>query len=184
MAKKKTKEDQLDPEDMKSAVKADDKYKRFRRIVKNVGEQINVEKLHAEILRLHAGRKSRTLYLKRPGADAVDEANLQDSAYRSRIAEIYVEVDYHLGLLQEALESIRKHLMNEFRENLEGLKTKGERLTFADQYLNSGLALIHKLKRLLKVADVIIKDIDQNSYSLKNTIKTMEILYGNKKTVH
>jgi hypothetical protein len=70
--------------------------------------------------------------------------------------------------------------MNEFRDNLEGLKTKGERMTFADQYLNRGLSLIHKLKRLLKTADVLIKDIDQTGYSFKNTLKSLEILYSHK----
>ena len=181
MPKKKVKEEQqLDPNEIRDAIKSNDKFKSFRRIVKNIAEQVNIDKLHAEILRLHSGRKSRTLYLKRPGVDEVNDANLQDSSYRSRIAEIYVEVDYHLGMLEEALDAIRKHLMNEFRDNLESLKTKGERMAFADQYLTRGVSLAHKLKRLLRTADVILKDIDQQGFSFKNTIKTLEIHYSHR----
>ena len=175
MAKK-----QSEPMDFKSILKSDDNYRRFRRIVKSLSEQVNVEKLHSEILRLHAGRKSRTLYLKRPSVDTVNEANLQDSSYRSRLAEIYVEVDYNLGLLNEAIDKIRKHFIHEFKDSMEGLRTKGERMSFADKYISSGLALMHQLKRLLATTDVIIKDIDQTGYSFKNTIKSMEILYSHK----
>lgn len=178
--RKNEKEEEVETVDFKAVLKEDQKYKSYRRIVKNVGEQINIEKLHAEILRLHAGRKSRTLFLNKPGADAVNEANLQDSSYRSRLAEIYVEVDYQLGLLNEAVDKIRKHFIHEFRDSMEGLKTKGERMSFADKYISSGLALMHQLKRLLATADVIIKDIDQTGYSFKNTIKTLEILYSHK----
>lgn len=165
---------------MKETLKKDERFKSYRRIVKNVRESINIEKLHAELLRLHAGRKSRTLFLKHPGVDAVNEANLQDSAYRSRMAEIYVELDFQLGLLEEAIDRIRKHIMHEYRDDMEGLRTKGERVSFADQYINSGLSTKHALKRLIKAADVLIKDIDQTGYSFKNTIKSMEILYSSK----
>jgi hypothetical protein len=174
------KNETMDPDDLRDSVKADEHYRRFRRIVKNIAQEINIEKLHAELLRLHSGRKSRTLFVKRPSVDTVQEAGLQDSAYRSRMAEIYVEVDYHLGMLAEAVDKIRKHFIHEYRDNMEGLKTKGERLSYADQYIQSGLSLMHKLKRLLSTADVFIKDIDQTGYSFKNTIKTLEILYSHK----
>jgi hypothetical protein len=164
----------------KETLKTDERYKSYRRIVKNVQQSINIEKLRAELLRLHAGRKSRTLFLSRPGVDTVNEANLQDSAYRSRMAEIYVETEYQLGLLDEAIDKIRKHILHEYHDSVEGLRTKGERVSFADQYITGGLALKHALKRLISTADVLIKDIDQTGYSFKNTLKSLEILYSHK----
>ena len=168
------------PEEMRETVKGDDKYKRFRRIVKNVGEQLNIEKLAEEIKRLHSGRKARSLYLKRPSVDTVVEAALQDSAYRSRIAEIWVEADYYHGLLEEAVTSIRKHFMHSFRDQMGTLKTKGERMGFADQYLNSGLSLMSKLDRLTSMAGMIIKDIDQTGFTFKHVVDSLEVLYSHK----
>jgi len=177
---KKKKEDRIDPDDMRATVKADDKYKTFRRIVKNLSQEIDIEKMHEEILRLHSGRKSRGLYLKRPSVDAVVEAALQDSAYRSRIAEIRVEASYNLGLLEETVDKIRKHLMREFRDTLTDLRTKGERMAFADQYLDSGLSLMGKIGRLVNTADSIIKDIDQSGFSYKHVVDSLSILYSSK----
>jgi hypothetical protein len=85
-----------------------------------------------------------------------------------------------MGMLDEAIDKIRKHLMHKYHDSMEGLRTKGERISFADQYLSSGLGFKHELKRLLSTADVLIKDIDQTSYSFKNTIKSLEILYSSK----
>jgi hypothetical protein len=176
----KKKKERLNPSEMKASIKTDDKYRRFRRIVKSIGEQLNIDKLSEEIKRLHSGRKSRTLYLKRPSVDTVVESALQDSAYRSRIAEIWVEADYFHGMLEEAITGIRKHFMSEFHEQMDGLRTKGERMGFADQYLNSGLSLMSKLDRLTSMAGMIIKDIDQTGFTFKHVVDSLDVLYSHK----
>lgn len=178
--RKQAAEEVAPPINVGESLKEDDKYKSFRRIVRNIGEQVNTEKMREEILRLHAGRKVRTLYLKRPGVDAVVDAALQDSSYRSRIAEIRIETDYHRGLLEEAVDKMRKHVVHEFSAQVSGLKTKGERMSFADQFLQKGVTLLYKFERLTAMADTVIKDIDQSGYTLKHVVDSMEVLYSSK----
>jgi hypothetical protein len=167
----------VDQGDVLDMLKADDKFKQYRRIVKTIKESIDLDKLDTELRNLHAGRSSRRLYGKTPSADALINASLQDSSNRSRMAEIRVEVTRQLGILEVATSTIKKHILNEFREHTVGLRTKGERVAFADQYLVRGLQFQDQLSNFTTRADFLIKDIDQTGFALRNALQCLELIY-------
>lgn len=164
----------LDIDDLKE----DAKFKQYRRIVKEIERSVDIEKLTTEVNRLHSGRKSRNLHGKTPSGESLMEASLQDSSNRSRMAEIRVETYRQQSMLEEAISAIKRHLMNEYRESFSGLRTKGERVAYVEQFLNRGLLLNSKLENFMERIDFLIKDIDQTGFSLRNAINVLEIVYS------
>jgi hypothetical protein len=172
MAKKQTVTLDLD------ALKEDAKFKQYRRIVKEIERSVDIEKLTTEVNRLHAGRKSRNLHGRAPSGESLQEASLQDSSNRSRMAEIRVETFRQQSMLEEALAAIKRHVMNEYRDAFSGLRTKGERLAYVEQYLNRGISLNAKLENFMERIDFLIRDIDQTGFALRNAINVLEIVYA------
>jgi hypothetical protein len=182
MASKKLKVQPYEEEevDVREVLKKDESFKKYRRIVKVISENVDVEKLDTEVMNLHAGRSSRRLYGSVPTADKMINAALQDGSNRSRIAEIRTELTKQLALVERATSTIKKYILNEFREQTSGLKTKGERMSYADQYVARGVALIGTLEDLISRCDFLIKDIDQMGFSLKVSMTALTILYSHK----
>lgn len=171
---KKQQAQSLDLDDLKE----DAKFKQYKRIVKEIERSVDIEKLTTEINRLHSGRKSRNLHGKSPTGDSLMEASLQDSSNRSRMAEIRVEAFRQQSMLEEAIAAVKRHLMNEYRESFSGLRTKGERLGYVEQFLTRGLRLNANLENFMERVDFLIKDIDQTGFSLRNSINVLEIVYS------
>lgn len=168
--------------DLKELMSEDEKIQRYRRIVSNIKKSIDLEKLDAELARLHAGRLSRQLYGKHPSPDSLINAALQDAANRSRMAEIRVEATRQLSILEVAIDSVKKYIMHEYKDHMIGIKTKGERVGFAEQRLTSGVDFAKKVENMIERADFLIKDIDQTGFSLKHSIACLEILYASNNT--
>lgn len=168
---------------LKEKLKEDDRFRRYKRIVKGMKEGIDIEKMDSEIMRLHTGRLSRQMYGKNPSVDTLLKASLQESSVRSRMAEIRVELSKNLSLLEKAVKEVRKYLMSEYREYVTNFRTKGERIDFFDSQLNSGISMISQIEGLVSRIDFLIKDIDQTSYSLTRTRECLELLYAHKSSV-
>lgn len=172
--------DEEDEVDVKAVLKQDENFKKYRRIVKVINESIDMEALETEMKRLHAGRSSRLLYGAMPTAEKLIKASLQDGSNRSRMAEIRMELTRQLSLLQSATSTMQKYILNEFRQHTAHLKTKGERMSYADQYIARGVALMTKIEDMIARCDFMIKDCDQMGFSLKTTMAALEIFYSHK----
>lgn len=166
--------------DVSTTLKLDEKFKRYLRIVKVIRESMDFEKIWAEVQRLHAGRSSRNLYGSMPTVEKMTKAALQDGAVRARLAEIRVEMSGQLSSLREANLAIKKHILHEFRSHTAGLRTKGERMSFAERHIERGISLESKFEDMIARCDFLIKDVDQMNYSLKTTMTAMTIFYSHK----
>jgi Fe-S cluster assembly scaffold protein SufB len=181
-SKKKSEEVELDDEEINSRVKAklkEDKiFKQYRNLVSHIAESVNTDDIEAEAKRLHSGRKSRALTGTSPGPNALTDASLQDSANRSRLTQIRVDLTKQEALLSEAIDAIRTHVSITYRNDLPEIGTKGERLAYVNQFLRKGVNLRVKLSVLMSIIDLYIKDIDQTGFALKNAVHILELVYS------
>lgn len=177
-SEKKSNKASLGGDALKASLLEDNTFKKYRNIVKNIKENLDIDKLVEEVLVLHSGRTSRTLHGKQAGADAISTANLQDSSYRSRMAEIRVKIGLKADQLDIALDAARIHLSREYAGYVGDLKTKGERQGFFDIYLNNGITLHKRMKSVCDQIDLIIKDIDQTSHTIRHAIQILELVYS------
>lgn len=180
----KKKKQEIGGDKLKMSLLKDDTFKRYRQIVKTIKDKIDLEELEDEMMRLHSGRISRTLYGTTPSGDKLQSASLQDSSNRSRLAEIQVRVTKQADILHIAMDATRIYLAGEFRDYVDDLKTKGERTAFFDGYLKNGVVLLAKMRSFSNRIDIIVKDIDQTGFSLKRSVDILELIYsrGNDKT--
>lgn len=162
---------------LKQYLLEDDTYKKYRNIIKSIKDKIDIEDTDAEVNRLHSGRISRTLYGTTPGGDQIMKAALQDSSHRSRLAEIKVRIIKQADLLDITLDATRIYLSRQFADEMPDIRTKAERISYFDHYLNAGVVLLAKLKSLMDRIDVILKDVDQTGFSLKHCVDILELVY-------
>jgi hypothetical protein len=174
----KRKKEELGGEHLKMSLLKDDTYKKYLKIVKTIRDKIDLEDLDDEMTRLHSGRISRTLYGTTPGGDKIMKAALQDSSVRSRLAEIRVRVTKQADLLDITLKATRIHLANSFRDEVDDLRTKGERGAFFDGHLQKGVSLLARMNSFTSRVDTIVKDIDQTGFSLKHAVDILELIYS------
>lgn len=164
---------------LEETIAEDERVERYTRIARSVKKNINLSRLDEEMARLHAGRKSRTLFGRVPGPDVVIEASLQNSQTRSRLAEMRLECTQQQALLKSATDTIRRYLVSEYGA-LTGLRTKIERSDYFSQYIERGTKLLHELDSFVSRVDYLIRDIDQTGYDLKAVIDCMNIVYSHK----
>ncbi len=168
----------LNTEKIIDEIRENEYYKRYKKIYKRLSEDIDLEKIDKELTTLHSGRMSRSLFGSSPGPDKIIEANLQDSSYRSRLVELRVELSKSITLMDTTIDTLKLKLSTEYSDNLAGLKTKGERLSFVESFLVSGITFIEKMNGCAERIELVVKDIDQTAYTYKNAIQVLELVYS------
>lgn len=162
-------------------IRNDDKYTKFKRIVRVAGTRLNLTKDREEALALHTSRTSRTLHgSKRYSPKDLIDATLTDGRTRSRLVEIRVKASNHIELLEEACDAMRHHLFTEYHEELKAFSTVDQRSALVKRVQRVALDLIAEGRTLLDMLDQIIKDIDQNGHSLRNAMELLKLLDGAK----
>jgi hypothetical protein len=169
--------------ELRDALREDKTFAKYRRIVKMVREALDLEALEQEVMRLHVGRESRTLDGTVPSPDKVYAANQQDAKYRSRMAEIRVQLFKQSGALAKATKEVRLYLADEYGSYVSG-RTVAERNTYFNRYMNTAIALTEDIDNLMERIDFLIKDIDQMGFTLRRSIDVLELIYGKNSDRH
>lgn len=175
MAKKKEGKTQLGGDAFRRTLKGDDTYKKYRRILTNIQEKVDISTLYEEVTSSHAGRIMRNLYGTTPGASKISDAVLQDVRCRSRLVEIVLKATRYHDMLDMSLDETRKYLSTVYSEELPSLRTKQERMSYFDVYLAKGISYQANLKSLAESANMIIKDIDQASHATRHLIECLTL---------
>jgi len=157
-------------------VKADDKYKAFKRSVdKNPNLKLPFEDLHEELTRMQKTRSVRSLSRRdKRFTEAAMDAKLQDQQYRSRCAEIMAATVPITGTFTETLTNLRDYLLLEYSKRIGG--TKHERQQFMENVLRPFFRHIHKVEQLKEHCKFIIDDIDKAGYTFNNLIEFIKLL--------
>lgn len=162
-------------------IRADPTYKKFKIIFARTQEKVNLERDIQEVLSLHAARTSRKLYgSKQYSVKSLIDANLKDLSFRSRMVELRVKASINLSLLKEAVASMKKYLSTEYADDLSEFSTAEQRRNFVDRVLKQPLAFLSEGEASLDTIDVLVKDLDQASFGLRNMMECLKLLDGSK----
>lgn len=177
MAKKNApKKEQLGGDALRRKLREDDTFLKYRRILKNILTKMDEESFYQEIQTMHAGRSIRNLYGTTPSSDKLNNAVAQDVRCRSRLVEMILKATRHHDMLDIVLDETRKYLAAKYSEEVSDLRTKGERQTYFDTYLTSGITTKRHLTSMIEAANMVVKDIDQANFSTNHLTKILELV--------
>jgi len=178
------KTEEFDLQDLLAEIRNDPSFTKFKRVVRITGTRLNLEKDREEALASHAARTSRTLHgSKRYSPKDLIDATLTDGRTRSRLVEIRVKASNHIELLEDACDAIKHHLFTEYHEQLKAFSTVDQRSALVKRVQRVALNMVAEGRTLLDLLDQIIKDIDQNGHSLRNSMELLKLLDGAKSGV-
>lgn len=110
------------------AAKADSQYKRYRRILKQVQERVDIEATKKEALSLHATRTSRNLVGKNAySTKRLLDAIAKDLSYRARLVEMRQQHSAQISLLSEAIKALHGFLGTTYRDYMRGFTNQQAR---------------------------------------------------------
>lgn len=143
-----------------------------------------IKELKSEIQTLHTTRSMRTLKLT--DADfhnSIIEASLHDQAIRSRLTEISLQTYRAEKSLIQTMAALKDYLVVNYSDALAVLKTKEERLRVIDVILSDFAKYAEHAAMIQNMATLIVKDIDQASWSIKSTIEVLKMWSLKEKTI-
>lgn len=157
-------------------------YKKFRLIVDEVSDSVDLEKIQSEAKQLHAGRKARSLYgNKLYSPKHLIDASMIELSYRARLVEIRANLGIQVSILDKAVEAVRKFITAEYSDDLNDLfKTEHQRKAFLDRVINKAIAVKSDIDATVSMLDFLIKDIDQASFQLRTVMESLKLLDSSK----
>lgn len=160
-------------------IREDETYRKYRRVIRTIADDVDMDKLLDEAQGLFRTRKSRALYGKRPGATDLYEVQQQEMMVRTRLAEMSAQIHLKIGMVERANKTIKNHLIAEYGVALkEYSATAADRTAIIQSKLRGGISLLDRLETGVKVLDMLIKDLDQSGYGLRNSIDILKLLLG------
>jgi hypothetical protein len=158
-------------------IKNDDVFIRYQDIVATIDKRIDTSKITNEAKLLHAERKSRTLKGTRPTNDQLYEAVARDLAVRSRLTELKLNLTVESDNLATAQTTIAAHLRVSYAEFMTEYKTQEDKKVLLRRVLRKGTELLERINSVSDQLDLLIKDIDQASFSLSHLVSLFKILH-------
>ncbi len=157
-------------------------FKKFKRIVQEVYESVDLEKTRAEAMQLHSGRKARALYgNKIYSPKSLIDASMVELSYRARIVEMRANLGIQVSILDKAVDAARKYIIADYSDDLnDQFKTEGQRKAFLDRVINKAIQIKADVDSTISMLDLIIKDIDQASFQLRTVLESMKLLDASK----
>lgn len=170
--------------DKPSGWKTDAKLLQFKKRTDELLQRGGVQEQIAEVISLH---KQRIKTNAKINYDNITdgrlkqntEGTLQDAAFRSRIALMIIEVKANTGFMEDGLSLLRRHIKSTYAAEL---KAQYGALTNQDaaieSYFSKVVETIKGAARFFEIANEVIKDIDQNAYTLQRNQATAELVLG------
>lgn len=154
------------------AIKNNEKVKKhLRRIKISEAYKIDIEKFKNEIMTIQKNRA--ILKLKNFGTkekEKLIKINAQEQVDRTRLVSIYIEVKNIVDFLETQKNIVKGFVENNFRTELKDIKTIKEKDLLIDYCFTSTITRIDACKNVLELCNLVIKDIDQGSYTLQRIL--------------
>lgn len=135
--------------------------------------ELDLDGLTKELMGLHSSRSLRALSRKKilaSSATILIDSTLQEAAFRSRAVEIQANVLYQSMKKDEIFTTLRKYILSRYKKSLEkkGFKSLTSQRDYVsamifDKYLTES----RQMENLLKIAELVIGDIDASGWGLK-----------------
>jgi len=162
---------------LKRLLRADNRFVKYKNILSHAESMAEFENYLTELENMHKARKARTLVHKSISTQRLMKAILQDASYRSRCVEIMVQVSKAQRLLNAATDEIYNHIFVKYKAYLSQYRTKAEKDSFVQAILSDSYSKQADFERIADVAKSIIEDIDKFSWSTKNIIEAMKLIF-------
>ena len=154
------------------------KEQRVKNAIRETSKEQSWVTLQKELLDMHAGRQSRTLFSSKAflKATKISAAALQDSAFRSRAVEILITARVHTNLLNRYIDRLTDYLKSTYATELKEFPTINQR----DSAVRSALEPMYEQSvaadNVIEVAELIIADIDQASWGMSKALSALDVL--------
>ncbi len=160
--------------DFRAAVLEDSRYKRYLGLYETATHSINVPALTSELKTI---AKIRVEALKKKMAPRrLLDLSMEEVSHRARITEILVSVKSTKSTLSDVGTQVWIFCAAEYSSHLSDIRTKADRDAAVSSCFRKGDELIAKLESLVDMCSDLLKDIDQNSFSLNRVSGMYEIL--------
>lgn len=156
----------------------DPRVKAFKQRLENGDFSVDTSSFIAELDRMHATRKVRLLKTKDVIHNAqtkIVSALVQNQAYRSRCVEIKMICFRTQQNLEQHYGSLFDYLKVQYKSDLGVYRTVSERDSAISTLLGDSTYITNQLDVVVQICDLIIADIDQATWSLKNMTDVLKI---------
>ena len=148
---------------------------------------IDTHKLTNELFTLHGTRNIRNL----SSSDVLGSAQkklldiaLENVAKRSRCVEIKMKAYRVARSLEQHLADMFNYLYSRYSDQLrEEFRAITDRKSAVTAILQPFYNLLHKLKTVESLADMVISDCDQTGYATTNMTKAIEIAFARERNI-
>lgn len=162
-------------------VRADEEYKKFKRIVEQTQSRLNIVADLNEAFALHTSRLSPTMYDKKQfSAKSILEAHAKDLQARSRMETLRSKATLHLSYLDAAEKALTDYVVDKYKEHMSDFSNQEQRKAFLGRVLKTAAAISKEGETMLKILDNLIKDIDQAGFQLKGMLSALELIVNAK----
>ena len=139
-----------------------------------IGSRVNVDNIYRECKLLNASRSAKNLADEVPSAPKLYDAIAKESATRSRLTSIRCALFPEMSLLKSAIRKIESHLRVAYAQDIKKYgSTVEERNQVVRRILHKGHYLLDSIESAIAVVDMILKDLDQNSYYTSNLTQVL-----------
>jgi hypothetical protein len=162
---------------LRRALRKDDKWARFMAIRK-AAYAPEFEKYIEEIQRMHKTRSIRVLgATAAPTGKKIADAAMRDQSVRSRCVEICMEITRNRNQLAIAMNTVSTYVNAEYGSLLadNGVRAVTERRSIVESLFGPAQRTLDELDTITEIADLVIKDVDQASWSIKSTVTALEV---------
>jgi len=161
------------------AVKKNKKLRKMRGMLERGAYAIDITQVIRELESLHSTRKFRSYEVKEVVSSMqkkLMEATVENSSFRSRCVELKMRCFKVSRLLEEHLGIMRDYLATKYADVLRNeFNTIKDRNAAVNTVLTDFTRLQHKLETAIKLADMVINDMDQAYWSIQLVERTMEL---------
>lgn len=167
---------------LRKGLRKDSRFKKVVKFFSTLAEEISVVGFQDEIRRLHKTRAMRSLdRSSKAFLDKIVEANLQDQAYRSRLAEIQLDCTRTLAQYEPIIEDLVSYLYVEYLDTIKPFFTaKQDRMEFLNSLCKEQVTFLREIRSVLEGCRIVIEDIDKAGYMFKNLIEATKIVHERK----
>lgn len=167
----------------------DEQYREFCNLFDKIKKQISATAIEVEIdekIEKRSSLKSINMALTEDYSELknmVISGSLDAQILRSRLVHLKVQCHKNLKKIDDYKENIQKYLFVNYKDELDklGYKTQADKGYVISCLFIEVNRFIESLKTLDETIEFLVKDIDQQSWTLKNIISVMEIVFKNGK---
>lgn len=158
-------------------IRKDPQYKKFKTVWVRVQKDLDIDVAVEECKILHNARLSTKIKDNKGqfSPQQLFDANAIDLSTRSRMSFIAANLQLRLSKLDSALDAIQNYILNTYSKDI-GVRTIDGQKKFVRRVLKQYIELYEQGKAALEFIQVLIRDIDQTGYAMRNMVDCVKLL--------